>query len=245
MRNKIIDNSAQNNLVVHKSGNEDITGNKNFTKGLTTQGDIQRTINIDISTTPDSNTYIVPFAVNNGDESLKAYQQIAYYPNGTLQNTIGLRRNINGTNIFNTIDLGIDSAGNRTAYITTPEATSNGLNIATTAWVNTFCKTTNKIVTEWSGNNANSWYRKWSNGFIEQGGIITGTISGNNYTVSKTFYKPFTSIPCLTVNFLSTQGNGYNSMRSLSATAFSFATLSAGNNYQANSNGVAWYACGF
>lgn len=178
--------------VVDLSGAQTITGNKTFAgtttlsglniNGLTTTtNDIKRTINLDVTTPPDSNTYIIPFTVNNGDESLKAYQQIGYFPNGTLQNTIGLRRNVNGTNIFNTIDLGIDSAGNRTAYVTTPESNSNGQNIATTAWVNT--KLNNYYISE------NIGYLRFPNGIQMVWGVSSTGTTVNYPLAFKTVYS--------------------------------------------------------
>ena len=280
MRNRVIDNSAQNNLVVHKSGNEIIADNKTFTgsttlsgltagsttisglnvtgsttlsgltagsttiSGLTTTGDIVRTINIDVTTSPTNAIYILPWKIGNSEQSILAYQQIAYFTNGSITNSYGLRRTVNGSNILNSIEIEIDSNGNRSVNVVTPETTSNGQNIATTAWVNNFCKTTNRTITAVYGDNTN-WRRVWSDGWLEQGGIITGTISGNTYSVTKTFAQAFQNIPTLVINFLSTQGNGYQSMRSLTTTYFSADALSAGGNYQANANGFSYYACGY
>ena len=208
--------------------------------------DIIRNINIDVTTSPTNSIYILPFVTQTSTQSLRAYQQIAYFTNGTITNSYGLRRTVNGSNILNSIEIAIDSNGNKSVNVVTPETTSNSKNIATTEWVNTFCKQTNHVVTEWSGNNSDNWYRKWPNGWIEQGGIISsGTADGNWINFSKTFYKPFTQTPSVFVNFLATQGEGYNCMKSLSATAFSFGARSTANNYHQNSKGITFYACGF
>lgn len=45
--------------------------------------------------------------------------------------------------------------------------------------------------------NGNQWYRKWSDGWIEQGGILNEKISGNNTSVNSSiinFLIPFSSI---------------------------------------------------
>lgn len=235
-----VSKKANSSNTVTTDTAQTITAVKTFTQ------DIKRTIDLDVTTAPASNTYKVPFQVLNSDGTLRYFEQISHLTNGALRQTCGLQRTINGTKIGTGTILEVDANGNKSVLIdVTPATTSNNQQIATTAWVNTFCKTTNKIVTEWSGNNSNSWYRKWSNGFIEQGGIVTGSVSGNNYNVSKTFYKPFTSMPCLTVTYLSTQGSGYNITKSVTKTGFSFTATSTANNYQNNSNGVAYYACGF
>lgn len=214
--------------------------------GANITGDLIRKIDIDPSQFPTSNTYLVPWVVENSDQSVRAYQQIAYFTGGIIQNTFGLRRKVNGANIFNGIDVQIDKDGNKAVNVMSPPTNSNSGNIATTSWVNTFCKSTNKIVESWSGSKSDSWYRKWSNGFIEQGGIVSsGTTNGVWLNFSKTFYQPFTQTPSIFVNYLATQGEGYNCMKSLSTTAFSFGSRSTANNYHQNSMGISFYACGF
>lgn len=165
-----LNGKANSSNVVTTDTAQTITAVKTFT------ADIKRIVDIDVKTTPDGNVYILPFTVDNEDQSLIAYQQIAHLRTGTLQNTIGLRRNINGKIIFNTIDLGIDSAGNKTAYITTPESTSNGLNIATTNFVNNFVN-----------------IGDIDNGYIYIGKLLIqwGYFDVVDYSGTLTFKKPF------------------------------------------------------
>lgn len=230
---------VMNNFVTLNTA-QTIAGTKTLT------GDIIRKLSIDTTINPTDVKHSVPFSVSNSNQSLFAYQQISHLTNGILRNSYGLRRNVNGSNIFNSIDLMIDPSGNISTGIVTPPSNSNDTNIATTEWVNTFCKTTNKILEVWIGSNANSWCRRWSNGWVEQGGIISsGTPDGNWINFTKTFYQPFKETPCVFVNFLATQGEGYNCMKSLSATAFSFGSRSTANNYHQNSMGITFYACGF
>jgi hypothetical protein len=213
--------------------------------GGTISGDIIRKININTSSNPSTIKYILPFTVDNADSSVRAYQQVKHDTSGKITHTIGLRRLVNGENKFNVIDLETDVAGNASVKVINPPTSSNDQSVATTAWVNTFCKTTNRTIVEVYGDNTN-WCRVWSDGWIEQGGIISsGTVDGSWINFSKTFYKPFTQTPSVFVNFLATQGEGYNCMKSLSATAFSFGAKSTSNNYNQNSNGITFYACGF
>lgn len=227
------------NNFVSLNTNQTITGTK------TLMADVIRKITCDPSTIPDSNLYIIPFSVENADKSLRTYQQVSYNTLGTAQNAYGLIRTVNGENIYNTITMGIDINGDSFINVLTPNSNSNNTNIATTSWVNTFCKSTNKIVESWSGNNSTSWYRKWSNGFIEQGGIVSATVNGSSCSITKTFYKPFTQSPCIITNYLSTQGIGYHTTKNVSSTGFTFTATSVNDNYQNNSNGITYYACGF
>lgn len=97
-----------------------------------------------------------------------------------------------------------------------------------------------------------TWYRVWSDGWIEQGGYSTSAISNSTNTVSLTFAKKFTATP-----FVVTQkGN-------LSATSWDAIGTSGWYNVQelvinvttsgfktafftkTGYNGCVWYACGY
>lgn len=77
------------------------------------------------------------------------------------------------------------------------------------------------------------WYRKWSNGFIEQG-------NSQNFTTSSriSFGWPFGSNPIV----LLSKSNGYDLwVRSVSTTGIEFGGGNSSGSYFASS----WYACGF
>lgn len=93
--------------------------------------------------------------------------------------------------------------------------------------------------------NGSNFYRIWSDGFIEQGGTQTGSISGSNYNVDANFLKAFTNKPVLSVHYDRGQGFGYNVVHAISTTGFKFFAQSAGSNYQSSSHGIVWYACGY
>ena len=314
MRNRVIDNSAQNNLVVHNTGNETIGGNKTFTgeikssslnvtgsasfggntsvaglnstgnvtvagttsvaglnvtgnasfggntsvaglnstgnatvagttitsnltvnNNMTINGNIDKNVTADVSTLPDNNMYWVPFNVDNSDESLKAYQQISYLTNGLLRNSYGLRRTVNGVNVFNNIDLGIDSSGNTSTSVITPPSNSNSTEIATTAFV--------KSVLSSSGNGLATFlkeqngYYKFTNGLIIQWG--TSQASGSKMTVTlPTAFTSGTSYQVITQ--YTTQSANCTYIENQTSTSFGWDRYSGIGN-----NGILWVAIGY
>ena len=87
-----------------------------------------------------------------------------------------------------------------------------------------------------------NWYRVWSDGWIEQGGLDTTTYSGSNGRTI-TFHKAFTSNVCSVIPVLH---NSYTS----NATGVTSVTVSLTNFTVKANNGVSnkgtyWYACGY
>lgn len=92
-------------------------------------------------------------------------------------------------------------------------------------------------VTETS-NGSTSWYRKWSDGFIEQGGYVTH--SGST-TKTVTFPKAFSKAPLTVLGHIegdSTRNNAYQEFpHTVTATSF--------KQYIWESFPIRWYACGY
>lgn len=88
-----------------------------------------------------------------------------------------------------------------------------------------------------------SWYRKWSDGFLEQGGAMPMTGGVTNRTIS--FNASFSSTTSYVVLVQSYQGGSssyqYNNFHVLSKTASSF----TGHNSCNENVGNLWYACGY
>ena len=81
--------------------------------------------------------------------------------------------------------VGYDAAGNIKTFAPTPVSSSNDDSIPTTRWVNTKI-TENRpkaYITE-TFRSGTSWYRKWSDGFIEQGGYVSNVGYAQAVTVS-------------------------------------------------------------
>lgn len=164
-----------------------ITSNLTVNNKMTINGNISKNVTANVSTLPDNNMYWVAFNVDNSDESLKAYQQISYLTNGLLRNSYGLRRTVNGVNVFNTIDLGIDSSGNTSSSVITPPSNSNSTEIATTAFVKSVLSSSgNGLATFSKGTNG---YYKFANGLIMQ----WGESQANNSKMTVTLPTAFTS----------------------------------------------------
>lgn len=88
-----------------------------------------------------------------------------------------------------------------------------------------------------------SWYRKWSDGFLEQGGVMPMTIGITNRTIS--FNASFSSTTDYVVLVQSYQEGSadpqYNNFHVLSKTASGF----TGYNGCSENIGNLWYACGY
>lgn len=100
------------------------------------------------------------------------------------------------------------------------------------------------IVETWKSNDGTSWYRKWSDGFIEQGGVLAPAVSK---TVS--FFINFTdNLPHVNLGIISNRSEAsYDSELhpiTLTRTNFTVKNLSSPNN-TATGAGAYWYACGY
>lgn len=87
-----------------------------------------------------------------------------------------------------------------------------------------------------------SWYRIWSDGFIEQGGIVTPAAISVVYTAS--FLKAFGSVVLnltLQDRYFYAQGMSNSIINPISLTQFQY---EIGNPSQTN-KGMFWYACGY
>ena len=80
----------------------------------------------------------------------------------------------------------------------------------------------------------NNWYRKWSDGWIEQGGVgVTGT--------NVTFPTSFSNIPTLTLSEYQTGGNNSQAIGYQNITNTGFMPY----RYSGGSLSINWYACGY
>lgn len=95
------------------------------------------------------------------------------------------------------------------------------------------------VVETWQSEDGYSWYRKWSDGWIEQGGIIVST--GSSSTKSVTFPVPFSDTNFFAIGTMINE-NTYSGYTSKSTTSIAFFTASSGGNKSANVN---WYSCGY
>ena len=125
--------------------------------------------------------------------------------------------------------------GTEGAGFVDPSPSSNDDSIPTTRWVNTkITESRPKAYVTATYRSGSSWYRKWSDGFIEQGGHC-----GNSGTQS--FVTAFTDYANVTLVGSPTSGGAADDcfcvLNPTSNTSFSVSAARFG--------GVDWYACGY
>ena len=119
------------------------------------------------------------------------------------------------------------------AYAPTPVADSNTNDIATTAWV----RGKGVLVESWQS--GPSWYRKYSDGWIEQGGYSTGFNTTLNLNIAHTsadytvFMTPQSNVTPLTTVYY----------RNKTTTSFYFGRRQY--NDGDNAQGASWMTCGY
>ena len=125
-------NSKANDIdVVHKTGNEIISGTKTFTNN------IDRNVNAIRGQTPSVNSYSDIRFTDNNNNWLAGLEYTLVTDKSSFISLIISDSVGNTTNVKGQIQLGVYSDGNVYTSAPTPHVSSNGANIATTAYVNT------------------------------------------------------------------------------------------------------------
>lgn len=90
------------------------------------------------------------------------------------------------------------------------------------------------------GGDSNTWYKKYSNGFIEQGGIASSISTGNTITFNTAFVNsPF-------VMAYRPDGASYPDIAlKLSSVPYSITNSKFNISVGGNGNKIIWYACGY
>lgn len=127
-----VNNPDKSTNVVHRTGNETIAGYKTLKNHLCIQDPSK-----DITTTPTANRYWGGVEFKDSKGVTTGYIRSNHYTSGRLITDIQTSRDINGTIKYANIGVAIDSDGTVVTECPTPPSTSNGTQIATTAWVNT------------------------------------------------------------------------------------------------------------
>lgn len=96
--------------------------------------------------------------------------------------------------------------------------------------------------------NGTSWYRVWSNGWKEQGGVAGFPQYTNNYGLTFTFLKPFSNANYTSIAQMR-DGNEYWANVAInvvqSATQLHIAEYADTSNLTIKAHKVNWYACGY
>lgn len=211
------------NNLVHKTGNETITGTKTHNID---NCDIYKSTVMDITNNPsEAHTIGINYADKNGNVHGQSFLRTE--SNGNVIQSIACLNHSQTS--WAQFSVGFDSSDNMLAYL-------NG-------------NLVKGFVTE-TYSSGTDWYRVWSDGWIEQGGkfVITNASigSGGYNTATLTFIKPFTK--CITYN-VQAKHDRFNAGFS---TEVNGQALSQVEVYQVNdSTGsfvnpfVIWTACGY
>lgn len=125
--------TALESTVVHKTGNETIGGQKTLTSGT-----IWKKEDWDATENPQSNKFATWSQVCDASYSMFSYVETSYLTDGTVQQSFGTRKEINGTKYTANIRTRVDANGNAFVELgSNPASSSNGTQVATTYWANT------------------------------------------------------------------------------------------------------------
>lgn len=231
-----------NSEVVKLSGNQTIGGVKTFTSIPIVKGGgpAYSLTNTDVTkgTNPTANEgwLINCFdGVGTAAKNRLGLFQTAYNTAGAV--TVGMWAYQPVVDSTTTASVTVVYPASGTPYATapTPAASSNTTQIATTAWV------MGKGVVTASSKSGTSWYRKHSDGWIEQGGIFAGGSASNSKTI--TFPIAFTTMNTIQSTIITTRGtasyDGEIFVRSKSLTSFVAGSRLNDVSY------YMWYACGY
>ena len=181
-------------------------------------------------------------------------QWFGYWQNGigsagNVFTGMSARRVIDGTSKECAINCNVNTSGGVYTSAPTPPTGDNSTKIATTAYcVNMRCTT--KATTTSSASttrpawivqnyvNGTSWYRVWSDGWIEQGGSPN---YGGNTSTTVTFLKAFSNTN-YTITVAHARGSGWTNGANAN---FYDKTAKTVAIYQCDGTGVSWYACGY
>ena len=132
--------------IVHTSGDETIQGAKHYSDGCAIHHP-----NIAKGTIPSSNSYrSIAFVdntpLNSGQQYRAGLLESRIDSSGVSSIYMNAYQWVSGSSTNATLGVSIDRSGNISTAAPTPAASSNTTNIATTAWVRTFCDTTQKYM---------------------------------------------------------------------------------------------------
>ena len=114
--------------------------------------------------------------------------------------------------------------------------------LATEAYVNSKVSSGRTVTTSWS--NGTSWYRLWSDGWIEQGGIYYYSVGAPEKAATVYFNKYFSNSN-YTLVVTPTHGIAYTDRYPATIYAKSYSYFGYFINTRGSNPGFNWYACGY
>lgn len=230
MRNKSIDNNAQNNMVIHKNGNEEKKGS--FTVDNPTGGGViySKSGTVDMTKTPTSTEFNqLIFLDKHGTRY--GFLETLHLENGALEFKMTLTRDHSS---YHSLYIGLDANNNPYTYVPTPANSSNGGNVATTKFVKSVLSSSGAGLATIS--KAQNGYCKFTNGLIIQWGAASV-----NSGATITFPTAFTmSTPSVQITYKNYSSINDCDAQSISKTSFQFHRHDGGSSV-----GITWVAIGY
>lgn len=255
-------NTTKNNCI--KEINSTSVGGRVLKTGDTMTGNltIEKSANTDIyldntshdytsTTAPSTATRVGGVFARDKNNKITGSFQSYLDTNGNYITNIYARRSVEGAEKSCAISTYVGPTGNVWTYAPTPATGDNSTKIATTAYcVNMRCTT--KATTTSSASttrpcwivqnyrNGKSWYRVWSDGWIEQGGAYTTKDTSwgkQTFTLLKSFSNTDYGV------FVQCSHTGYSggacAITAKAAGSFAAAIICVGDPH------TSWYACGY
>lgn len=171
---------------VNKSG-DTMTGTLELTSGAT-MSNVNNNFDYTTTTAPSKAQYAGIINFKDKNNNIVGNIEVEHWTDNRIYTLIGVRRKINGSVVSANARLAIDENGNK--YFDFPMCTTKPTTTSTASSSKIAVVTKNYL-------NGTSWYRVWSDGFIEQGGAIKNA----NTPISITFAKTFTDANSVRVLF--------------------------------------------
>lgn len=216
------------NLVINKSNPVIQTINTNTSSSYSGLAIKSIAFDSTTNTAPSANINLGRVLFQDENNAATGWVQQYFNTSNQLVTSLGSMRIVNGENKSASLNLYVDSAGG--AYFNFPRCTSKA---GTTSTAST--SRVAVIVTNYKS--GTSWYRVWSDGWIEQGGQVSITSAGQKVTLLKTMAD---------TNYF-VAGNGLASARYAACytkTTSSFLVYT-GDDESFNSSSICWYVCGY
>lgn len=178
---------------------------------------------VDATLTPSAWTGLGSIYMRDMNNVLSGYIESSLTISNNTNIAIGARKRIDDTNYSSAINLTVDASGK--SYFEFPCCT-------TKATTTSSAKNNSVAVIVQNYVSGTSWYRVWSDGWIEQGGCWSGS-TGTTITLPKSF-----SNANWTLSYANWGGTCYANKSGTNKIIFH-------DVQNANSVGYSWYACGY
>lgn len=240
-----LNSAISDSAMAHKAGNETFTGIKTL---QVADDDAWLIKKVNGDYTEASPAVQVTGAYRVVDKNGKIIGDVRFIrkTSGLQKSSLVARNAVTGSEVNCVISCNVDKNGNVYTSAPTPETSDNSTKIATTEFVkaqgyigNTNLAVCHVVLEKYV--NGTSWYRVWSDGWIEQGGRVSiSQDTQTTVTLLKTFSNTnYTVLISACRSGTQTGGDGNFTVEYVSASQFKW---SNGDDF--GGTGI-WYACGY